>query len=208
MDDMATLVDKQHKPPAPERQRRPRPWSPRAWRQALYLAAGIPAQLLVAVPFAICVRAIVGPAYSSNHPLSVLLALLVTLGALLFGLPLLLLLPVLTRMQRHRLRVTAGVAIPPHPPGATAGDPRARSPRPPARRPCGGRPATTSSPRPALAVAAIVAIGTWLGSLVYLFVYAYGWGLSAGSMLHRGLYRGPRRHPPAAHCSACRSMPG
>ena len=185
MDDMAIVVDIQHRPPAPERRRRPRPWSPRAWRQALYLAAGIPAQLLVAVPFAICVRAMAGPAYSSNYPVRVLLALLVTLGALLFGLPL------LTLMQRQRLRVTAGVEIPPHPHG---------------RYPWGSPHAVVSAARsqavwrqacyhflaaPALAGAAIVAIGTWLASLVYLFVYAYGWGLSAGSMLHRGLYRDP-----------------
>jgi signal transduction histidine kinase len=185
VDDMATLVDKQHKPPAPERQRPPRPWSPRAWRQALYLAAGIPAQLLVAVPFAICVRAIVGPAYSSNHPVRVLLALLVTLGALLFGLPL------LTLMQRQRLRATAGVAIPPHPPGRYLwGSPRAIVSA--ARSQAVWRQACYHFlAAPALAGAAIVAIGTWLASLVYLFVYAYGWGLSAGSMLHRGLYPDP-----------------
>ncbi len=28
------------------------PWSPRAWRQAVYLAGGIPAQLVVLLPLA------------------------------------------------------------------------------------------------------------------------------------------------------------
>ena len=57
VDDMATIVDRQHMPPARERQRRPRPWSPRAWRQALYLAAGIPAQLAWLIVLYLVVRA-------------------------------------------------------------------------------------------------------------------------------------------------------
>jgi signal transduction histidine kinase len=184
---MATLVDAQHRPPAPERQRRPRPWSPRSWRQALYLAAGIPAQLLVAVPFAVVLAQMAEPHFWSNHPKWVLLAFLAslaTLAALLF------LLPVLTWIQRHRLRATARVAIAPHPAGRYRwGSPRALASA--ARSQAMWRQACYHFlAAPALAGAAIVAIGTWLASLIFLFVYAYGWGLSADSMLHRGLYFG------------------
>jgi signal transduction histidine kinase len=179
VDDMATLVDTEHRPPAPERQRRPVPWSPRAWRQALYLAAAIPAQLAWLIILYLLAR---GFKHSgSDGPL--------VLTAALFAL--LLLLPALTQVQRHRLRVTAGIVIAPHPKGPY----RWPTPR-----------AVASAARsqaawwqvcyhllaaPALAGAAMVAIGTWLASVIYLFVYAYGWGLSAGSMLHRGLYPDP-----------------
>ena len=104
---------------------------------------------------------------------------------------LLLLLPVLTQVHRHRLRVTAGIAIAPHPKGEY---------RWPTRRAVAAAARSQAAWRqvfyhlvaaPALAVAAMVAIATWLASLGYLFVYAYAWGLSAGSMLHRGLYRDP-----------------
>ena len=102
-----------------------------------------------------------------------------------------LLLPALTQVHRHRLRVTAGIAIAPHPKG-------------PYRWPTLAAIAAAARSQaawrqvfyhllaaPVLAVAATVAVATWLGSLVYLFVYAYGWGLSADSMLHRGLYPDP-----------------
>jgi signal transduction histidine kinase len=186
VDDMAIVVDMQHIPQAPERQRRPKPWSPRSWRQALYVAAGIPAQLLLVVPFAICARAIVEPPFAASHPTDVLLAFLATLGALLF------LLPALTWMQRQRLRVTAGVAIEPHQAGRYRwGSPRAIASA--ARSQAVWRQACYHFlAAPALAGAAIVAIGTWLAGLVYLFVYAYGWGLSPDSILRRGLYPDPR----------------
>ena len=183
MDDMATLVDRQHMPPAPQRRRRPRPWSPRAWRQALYVAAAIPALLAWLVVFYLLAARVqagarrlagrAGGADSGRCPRCCCL------------------LPVLTQVHRHRLRVTAGIAIPPHPKGQY---------RWPTRRAVAAAARSQAAWRqvfyhlvaaPALAVAATVAIATWLGSLVYLFVYAYGWGLSAGSMLHRGLYRDP-----------------
>jgi signal transduction histidine kinase len=176
VDDMATLVDRQHMPPAPGRQPRPWPWSPRAWRQALYLAAGIPAQLAWLIVLYLVVR---GFKHSGSGGPVALLAALVAL---------MLLLPAFTWVQRHRLRVTAGIAIAPQPRGPY---------RWPTRRAVAAAARSQAAWRqvcyhllaaPALAVAAIVAVGTWLASLVYLFVYAYGWGLSAGSMLHRGLY--------------------
>ena len=112
-------------------------------------------------------------------------------GALRGPVALLLLLPVLTRVHRHRLRVTAGIAIPPHPKGqyrwpswrAVAAAARSQA----AWRQVGYHLLAA----PALAVAAMVAIGTWLASLVYALVYVYAWALPAGSLLHRGLYRDP-----------------
>jgi signal transduction histidine kinase len=180
---MATLVDRQHMPPAPGRQPRPWPWSPRAWRQALYLAAAIPALLgWLIVPYLLLQGF---KEWGLGHWLIGPVPLIAALYALL------LLLPVLTRVHRHRLRVTAGIAIAPHPKGQYRW-PTARAVDAALRSQAAWRQACYHLlVAPALAGAAIVAIGTWLASLVYLFVYAYGWGLSAGSMLHRGLYPDP-----------------
>jgi signal transduction histidine kinase len=186
VDDMATLVDRQHMPPAPERQRRPRPWSPRAWRQALYLAAGIPALLgWLIVPY-LLLRGF--KEWGLGHWPIWPVAFIAALYALL------LLLPVLTQVHRHRLRVTAGIAIAPHPKGPDRW-PTPRAVAAAARSQAAWRQVFYHLlAAPALAVAAMVAIATWLASLIYLFVYAYGWGLSAGSMLHRGLYADPNTY--------------
>jgi signal transduction histidine kinase len=183
VDDMATIVDRQHMPPVRERQRRPRPWSPRAWRQALYLAAGIPALLgWLIVPYAM-LRGF--REWGLGHWPVWPVALFAALYALL------LLLPVLTQVHRHRLRVTAGIAIAPHPKGEYRW-PTPRAVAAAARSQAAWRQVFYHLvAAPALAVAAMAAVATWLASLVYLFVYAYGWGLSAGSMLHRGLYLDP-----------------
>jgi signal transduction histidine kinase len=179
VDDMATLVDTQHGPPAPERQRRSWPWSPRAWRQALYLAAGIPAQLAWLIVLYLVVR---GFRHSgAGGPVALMAALFAVL----------LLLPAFTWVQRNRLRATAGIAIAPHPKGPYRW-PTPRAVASATRSQAAWRQVCYHFlAAPALAVAAIVAIGTWLASFVYLFVYVYGWGLSAGSMLHRGLYPDP-----------------
>jgi len=83
------------------------PWSPRAWSQALYLAGGVPAQLAVLlIPWALA--GWIGRwSFWSWPQWTVWLAGL----AVMF-----LLMPVLTRIHRHRLRVTAGIEIPPQPP--------------------------------------------------------------------------------------------
>jgi signal transduction histidine kinase len=183
VDDMAIVVDIQHVPPAPERQRRPRPWSPRAWRQALSVAAAIPAQLAwLVVPY-LLLRGFrrwnwgMWPTWP------------VALMAGLFAL--LLLLPALTRVQRNRLRATAGITIAPHPTGPYRW-PTPRAIAAAARSQAAWRQVFYHLlAAPALAVAAMVAIATWLASLIFLFVYAYAWGLSAGSWLHRGLYADP-----------------
>jgi len=86
--------------------RRPRrvPWSPRAWGQALYLAGGIPPQLVTtAILFCLVLateRASVGAA--RTLPFWWLAGIV-----LIFSLS-----PALTRVHRHRLWATAGVQIP------------------------------------------------------------------------------------------------
>src|SRR5207302_449185 len=74
------------------------PWSPRAWAQLMYLAGGIPAQL--AVPLLVVAGFLVKPRW--------LLPLLFLVLAFLA-------VPMLTQIQRHRLRVTAGTEIAPQP---------------------------------------------------------------------------------------------
>src|SRR5215472_1527826 len=93
---------------APDRRQRPLPWSPRAWRQAFYLAAAIPALLLaVSIPL---IRVLTARHWSvlwhgAAGPLWALWFILIFL-----------LVPALTQVQRHRLRTTAGIQIPPQPP--------------------------------------------------------------------------------------------
>jgi len=183
---MAIVVDAQHIPPARERQRRPVPWSPRAWRQALYLAGAIPAQLAwLLIPYTLLrgSRAWGDPRGGPRWPLPLLLA--VALVALL------LLLPALTRVHRHRLRVTAGVALAPPPTGPRPWlSPRAIAAA--ARSQAAWRRVVYHLlAAPALAVAAIGALAAWLVSLLSVFVYAYAWGLRASSVLHRGLHSDP-----------------
>ncbi len=100
---MDITVDRQHAPGG----RRPRrvPWSPRAWGQALYLAGGIPPQLVIpAIVFCLVLvseRGSVGVA--RTLPFWWLAGIV-----LIFWLS-----PALTRVHRHRLWATAGVQIPP-----------------------------------------------------------------------------------------------
>ena len=178
---MAIIVEQQHIPPAAQRHRRPRPWSPRAWSQALFVAAAIPVQVAWVLLFLIIVRAYIKPDTPTHHQWPVLLALL----------PLLLLLPVLTWIHRHRLRVTAGVVIPAQPAGAY----RRLSPR-----------AIVSAARsqtvwrqvgyhvlaaPVLAGAAIVAAGSWLFGTAFASLYAYAGAMPHRSWPSRGLYAAP-----------------
>ncbi|MGH3266829.1 MAG: sensor domain-containing protein, partial [Trebonia sp.] len=152
---------------APARRRRRVPWSPRAWGEALYLAAGIPVQVLTPI---IVVGLLAWP-LSLGGPgrfLGFLLMCLVCLGLLL------LLTPSLTRVQRHRMATTAGVEIPPQ------------------RRWRGlltwhGLRAVLRSEStwrqfsyhlliaPALAAAGIIAVGLWPAGIVTVIVAALAW---------------------------------
>jgi signal transduction histidine kinase len=154
---------------APSRRYRRVPWSPRAWGQALYLAGGISAQ--VAAPLIV-----LGPAFVIKPrwvlPLAGLVVMFLTV-------------PMLTRVQRHRLRTTAGVEIPPQP----TMEHRLRWP---------GIAAAVRSPAtwrqlgyhllagPVLAGAAVAAIGTWLAGVLYTSVYTYAWALPHDGLLWRG----------------------
>src|SRR5262249_16402699 len=155
--------------------------SPRAWSQALYLAGGIPAQLTVLlIPWAL-VRWSGRWSFWSWPQWPVWLAGL----AVMF-----LLIPVLTRVHRHRLRVTAGIEIPPQPPRPgrrTAGGIAARG-RSPAGRRQGGLPCLAA---PALAAAAIAAVALWLAGVGYALVYLYARALPPDSMPRRATYPYP-----------------
>jgi signal transduction histidine kinase len=161
---MDTTVDRQHRAPA-ERRRRV-PWSPRAWGEALYLASGIPVQLIGGLILVGLVRW--GQVMDPRG--------IVRLGLLWLagGLLIFLLTPTLTRINRHRLRTTAGVEIPPQRkwrglltvPGITAVV-RSQSTW---RQLC-----YHVLVAPVLAVAAAVAVGLWPASLVCTVRFAVAW---------------------------------
>ncbi len=179
VDVMATSVLHRGTPTRPYRRV---PWSPRAWGQALYLAGGIPAQL---APLLLVVL------FSLARPR--------VLWSLLLLVVVFLAVPLLTAIQRHRLRATAGVVIPPQPVipdrltvrGIVAAA-RARA----TWRQLGYHLLAA----PALAVAAIIAFGMWLAGILYALVYAYAWTLPAGSLLQRGQSEPlPGHLPPFSH---------
>ncbi|HTZ29757.1 MAG TPA: histidine kinase [Streptosporangiaceae bacterium] len=170
---MTTVMPQQA---APARGYRRVPWSPRAWSQALYLAGGIPAQLAAPLIVFALLRwpgrfdFWVGPLF--------VLWLLVAAVALL-------LVPVLTWTQRHRLRVTAGIDIPPQPrrPDWLTRDGITETLRSQAYWRQAGYHFLAG---PALAAAAIAAIGVWLAGLLFAFEYVYVWTLSPDGALRRG----------------------
>jgi signal transduction histidine kinase len=100
-----TVGDQQ---PVPVRRRRRLPWSPRSLADALYLAAGIPVQLVGAlIVFSVAQWTVsLGPGHATIRLWLPLLAAVVMI---------LWVSPALTRVQRHRLLATAGVDIPPQP---------------------------------------------------------------------------------------------
>jgi signal transduction histidine kinase len=170
---MTTVMPQQA---APARGYRRVPWSPRAWSQALYLAGGIPAQFAAPLIVIALLRwpgrfdFWVGPLW--------VLWLLVAAVALL-------LVPVLTWVQRHRLRATAGIDIPPQPrrPDWLSRDGITETLRSQAYWRQAGYHYLAG---PALGAAAIAAIGVWLAGVLYTFEYVYVWALSPEGALRRG----------------------
>jgi signal transduction histidine kinase len=176
---MATFVERRDRPsqrPA-ERYRRV-PWSPRAWAQALYLVGGIPAQL--AAPL------LVMAGFGAKHhwPLGLVFLVVVFLAV-----------PLLTAMHRQRLRVTAGVEIPPQPRLANR------------LSPAGFAAAVRSQATwrqlgyhllaaPALAAGAIAAFGLWLAGLIFTFIYAIAWMLPSDGLYRRGQSSSPSANLP------------
>jgi signal transduction histidine kinase len=161
---------------APIRRRDRVPWSPRAWRQALYLTGGIPA--LAAVPLLMLVGATARPRWALPF-----LFLVVALLAV----------PLLGRIHRHRLRATAGVLISPPPimPNGLSVAAIQQAIRSPVTWRQLGYHFLAA---PALAVAALAAFGMWLAGLLYTLVYAYAWALAPHRLLARGQSSGPPGH--------------
>ena len=163
---------------APIRRRDRAPWSPRAWRQALYLTGGIPA--LAAVPLLLTVGSTAGRRW-------VLPTLFLVIA--------LLAVPLLTRIHCHRLRTTAGVAI--YPPPIMPNGLSVASIQQALRSPVIWRQLGYHFlAAPALAAAALAAFGVWLAGLLYTLVYAYAWTFSPQSPLGRGQSSGPPGHLP------------
>jgi signal transduction histidine kinase len=175
-----TTLAQLYDPPA--RRYRRVPWSPHAWGQALYLAGGIPAQL---APLFV----VLGPIVAFHpRPAAAVLSILVLVFLVFLAVP------AFTGIQRQRLRATAGVAIPPQPtvehrlsqPGIVQ---------------VGRSPATWRQlgyhllAGPALAAAAIAAVGTWLAGIMFTLVYAYAWRLSPPGLLWRGRSAGANSLP-------------
>ncbi len=169
---MATVVQHRDGPARPYHRV---PWSPRAWGQALYLAGGIPAQL--AAPVLV---------------VSGILARPRGLWALLFLGVVFLAVPLLTGIERHRLRATAGVVIPAQPaianrlsvPGIVAAA-RARA----TWRQLGYHLLAA----PALAVAAATVVGVWLAGVLFTLVYAYALEAARGEPCSSAASRRRRR---------------
>jgi signal transduction histidine kinase len=166
------------------------PWSPGAWRQALYLFAAIPAQLVaVIVPVVLFdwltgLRFVVaedgyGALIWAVWKWKYLPAWLAALAVLIIMLPL------LTGIHRHRLRATAGTEIP-------------RQPAPLSRLSVPGVVAALRSRAtwrqlgyhilagPALAAAGVGVLGVWLAGVLYTSVYTYAWALPRSGLLWRG----------------------
>ncbi|HEY6788126.1 MAG TPA: histidine kinase, partial [Trebonia sp.] len=186
---MATLVAPRG---APVRRRRPMPWSPRSWGQALYLAGAIPAmllgmsvpliRLLIAGHWSVLWHGIAGPAWVAWIGVIFVLA------------------PVLTQIHRHRLRATAGIDIPPHPPiqdRLTAQGLVAAARSQATWRQVGYHLIAA----PALAAAAAVAIGTWFVALLCALEYLWAWALPQWAWFRQATYpsRAMSMPHPVAH---------
>ena len=154
---------------------RPVPWSPAAWRQALYLARSIPTQL-------IALFIVVAGAYSLRWPTAwdrlwplAPVSLIVVFLAV----------PAFTAMHRHRLRTTAGVEIPSQPDVAHRWTKAGLVSY--ARSPATWRQlAYHLLAAPLLAAAAVAACATWLAGLLSTLVYTYAWTRPGSSLLARG----------------------
>jgi signal transduction histidine kinase len=165
---MATLAAR---PVGPTPRYRRVPWSLAAWRQALFLVGGIPVQ--VAALAVILVPIIVARQVIWVVPITALVA-----GVFLA-------LPLLTWIQRHRLRATSGIDIPPRPgipdrwsgPGLLA---MARS------RSTWQQAAYHLLAGPLLAAGAVLSFLLWLGGAAYTLLYTWAWTEPAGSLLSSG----------------------
>jgi signal transduction histidine kinase len=157
------------------------PWSPAAWRQALYLVGGIPVQL-------VALAAILVPAMAARKVIWVVP--ITGLAAAVF-----LALPLLTRIHRHRLRATAGCDIPPRPgiPDRWSGPGLVATARSRATWQQAGYHLLAA---PVLAAAAALAFLLWLGGAAYTLLYTWAWARTPGTLLYRGQSFSPVPHVP------------
>jgi signal transduction histidine kinase len=147
------------------------PWSLAAWRQALFLVGGIPVQLAA-------LAVILVPIIAARQVIWVVPITVLTAGVFLA-------LPLLTWIQRHRLRATAGIDIPPRPsvpdrwsgPGLLA---MARS------RSTWQQAGYHLVAAPLLAAAAVLSFLLWFCGAAYTLLYTWAWTEPAGSLLSRG----------------------
>jgi signal transduction histidine kinase len=155
------------------------PWSPAAWRQALYVTGAIPVQLAA-------LAVILVPVAAARRPIWVVP--ITALAAAVF-----LALPLLTQLQRHRLRTTAGVDIPARPgiPDRWSGPGLVATVR---SRATWQQAAYHLLAAPALAAAAALAFLLWLGGAAYTLLYAWAWARTPGTLLHRGQSFSPMLH--------------
>ena len=152
------------------------PWSPTAWRQALYLTGAIP--VLLAAPVLVAAGFV--------HPPKWLLPLLFLAAVFLAA-------PALTALQRHRLRTTAGVDIPPQPAVEHLWTPAGLISY--ARSPATWRQlAYHLLAAPLLAAGALAAFAMWLAGLVYTLLYVYAWTMPPQSLFGHG-----QTWPPAGY---------
>ena len=166
----------------PVRRRRPMPWSPRSWGQALYLVGAIPA-MLIGVSFPLSRVLIAGGRWSVLWPLHGLAGAvwLAWIGAIF------LLSPVLTQIHRHRLRTTAGIDIPPQP--ATQDGLTVQGLVTAVRSEATWRQLGYHLiAAPLLAIAAMVAACTWLASLLLALEYLWTWGLGPERYFRQATY--------------------
>jgi signal transduction histidine kinase len=156
------------------------PWSPRSWGQALYLAGAIPALLLgVSVPV---VRVLIAGRWSVLWHGLAGPYLWLPWAAMVF-----LLVPVLTQIQRNRLRTTAGIDILPQP--LIADRLTVQGLVEAARSQATWRQLGYHLlAAPALAAGALAAVGAWLASLVLALVYLWAWGLPPGAYFREATY--------------------
>jgi signal transduction histidine kinase len=171
---MATVIPQRA---APDRRYRRVPWSARAWGQALYLAGGIPAQLIALLIPALLWQLRPAKRWDIGSPGRVALILAVVAATFV-------LIPVFTGIHRNRLRVTAGIEIPRQPtrPDWLSADGIIAAVRSQATWRQLGYHLVAG---PALAAAAVAAIGLWLAGVMYTLVYVYAYALSPDSMIRR-----------------------
>ena len=170
---MTTLVANRD---TPARRQRRVPWSPRAWGEAVYLAGGIPVQLAAPLIGALVFSVIDPQPAVAVVPLALLAVVL--------------LMPLLSRLHRHRLRATAAVVIPAQqlverPLSIDSIVMAARSPA------FWRQLAYHLLVAPALAIAALAAMGMWLAGLLYTLSLGYARWLPPETMLARGAYPSP-----------------